>query len=84
MYAYIGDGISVSDEKVLNWVNHSCEPNARIDTKRLVLTAIRDISPNEEITVDYNDTELAGSRVACNCGNENCKGYFVIRSQPPK
>ncbi len=84
MYAYIGEGISVSDKKVLNWINHSCEPNARIDTKKLVLAAIRDILPGEEITVNYNDTEVVGSRVACNCRSENCRRYFIIRSQPPK
>jgi len=76
--ARIADEKYVSDDKVLNWVNHSCNPNSRLDIDRddPVLIAIRDILPNEEISVDYNQTEVQGVRVECTCKSENCKGYF--------
>jgi hypothetical protein len=76
--ARIADSKYVSDDKVLNWINHSCDPNSRLDIDRNdpVLIAIRNILPNEEITVDYNQTEVQGVKVKCTCKFENCKGYF--------
>jgi hypothetical protein len=76
--ARIADGKYVSDDKVLNWVNHSCNPNSTLDINRddPVLISIRDILPNEEITVDYNQTEVQGVKVKCTCKSDNCKGYF--------
>ncbi|MCA9460195.1 MAG: SET domain-containing protein-lysine N-methyltransferase [Nanoarchaeota archaeon] len=76
--ARIANNKYVSDDKVLNWINHSCDPNSKLDIteKNPLLIAIRDISQNEEITVDYNQTELGGTPVKCTCKSENCKGYF--------
>jgi hypothetical protein len=76
--ARIADGKYVSDDKVLNWINHSCNPNSILDINRdyPVLIAIRDILPNEEVTVDYNQTEMQGVKVKCTCKSYNCKGYF--------
>jgi hypothetical protein len=76
--ARIADGKYVSDDKVLNWVNHSCSPNSRLDINcdDPALIAIRDILPNEEITVDYNQTEIQGVKIKCTCKSENCKEYF--------
>lgn len=42
------------------FVNHSCEPNCEMQKWsvnglfRMALFALRDISPNEELTYDYN------------------------------
>lgn len=76
--ARIDDDKYVHDDAVLNWVNHSCHPNSILDINRAdpVLTAIRDIAPDEEISVDYNQTEVQGVRVECTCQAVNCKGYF--------
>jgi SET domain-containing protein len=74
--AKIGN-IWIEDKKVLNWVNHSCNPNSKIDIKNASLIAIRDIKPDEEITVDYNKTETGGVKVKCNCKSEKCRGYFL-------
>ena len=71
------DGRWISDEKVLNWINHSCDPNAEILVDEMVLAAIRDISEGEEITLEYDRTEVGGERVECSCGSENCRGYFL-------
>jgi SET domain-containing protein len=79
--AYIGNNKYVSDEKVLNWINHSCEPNTLLDisTVKPNLVALKDIKANEEITCDYNLTEAGGTKVVCTCGSVNCKGYFLRR-----
>lgn len=78
--ARIGEALWVSDEEVLNYVNHSCNPNAFLDltkeTPRIVARC--KIKTGEEITVDYNRTEgLDATRVECNCQAQNCRGYFL-------
>ena len=39
-----------------HYINHSCNPNAFMQTVRghLLVLALRDIAPGEEITVNYN------------------------------
>jgi hypothetical protein len=78
--AYIGKNNWVCDEEVLNYVNHSCNPNSRFDLETLSLLAIRAIAPEEEITVDYNLTENGNKKITCNCNNLNCRRYFLIRN----
>ena len=77
--ARIAEKKYVSDSKVLNWVNHSCAPNTKLDIMRSspVLTALRNIAPDEEISVNYNETEVQGIKVKCTCKSENCKQYFI-------
>lgn len=76
--ARIADGKYVYDDKVLNWINHSCSPNSKLDIDRPdpALIAIRDVLPNEEITVNYNQTEVQGVNAKCACGSKHCRGYF--------
>lgn len=78
--ARLGDNLFVDDQLVLNWVNHSCDPSAYLVTGsvRPLLLARRDISPGEEVTVDYNLTELARVKNDCRCGATNCCGYFFV------
>lgn len=77
-WAHIGKNRWVSDEKVLNYVNHSCDSNSRLDISDLPkLIAKRDIKADEEITVDYNETEKSGKKVPCNCKTKKCKKYFL-------
>lgn len=77
-YAYIGNGQYVCDKVVLNWVNHSCNPNCKLDINRPdpVLIALRDINPGEEITCNYDATEELGVYRKCNCQEGACKGHF--------
>jgi SET domain-containing protein len=86
-WAYI-KGVWINDPDVLNYVNHSCNPNTRLDTgipyttRDPCLISLRSIRKAEEITVDYNRTEQAedtGTRIKCNCSSSNCKRYFYIR-----
>ena len=76
--ARIADNKYVHDDAILNWVNHSCNPNTILDIDRPdpVLKAIRDISGEEEISVNYNRTEVQGVSLECTCQAVNCKGFF--------
>jgi SET domain-containing protein len=77
--AYIEGSGWVCDDKVLNWVNHSCNPNIAIVVKRggVSLLALRDIQKAEEIVCDYDKTEVSGHKVKCRCRDKNCRGYFL-------
>lgn len=71
--AQIGPHRFIWDEKVLNYVNHSCNPNSRLDIRRLCLIAIRSISAGEEITCDYTKTEKRPLLFHCNCPEQQHK-----------
>ncbi len=59
----------------LNFVDHSCDPNSRIEIKPCALIAIRDIVEKESVTIFYpgSEVELAES-FDCNCGSPHCLG----------
>lgn len=66
---YIGPSGSADD-----FVNHSCEPNCRL-AEGLMLVAVRDIAPGEELTWDYStaiDEEGFGG-FPCECGAPRCR-----------
>jgi len=66
------------------FINHSCDPNAKTDymvyqgIKKIVIYAIRDILPGEEISYDYMFAVDENDMVICNCGALNCKGFMNI------
>ncbi len=81
------DPLQIGDNKFINMnepyvlVNHSCNPNAGIK-KNIILTAIKNIKENEEITYDYSTVWFEGFR--CKCGNKNCRGYISDFLSLPK
>jgi hypothetical protein len=75
--AFIGHNTWICDNKVLNWINHSCNPNITLDIKKPVLKAIKNIKNGEELTCNYNRTEKGGIKIPCNCKSKNCRGYFL-------
>lgn len=77
-FAYIGNGQYVNDPGVLNWVNHSCNPNCRLEINRPdpVLIALRDILEDEELVCNYDATEQVGVYRKCLCQEGACKGHF--------
>lgn len=80
-HAYIGDNIFVDDKEVLNWVNHSCDPNTifEIKNRKPKLVAKKNIKQGDEITVDYELTEIGGqNKIKCTCSSLNCRGFFKI------
>lgn len=69
--SYMGPSGGLDD-----FVNHSCDPNCglRFIRSRIVLTAIRRIAVNEEITFDYASTQNAYPyRFLCACGSPACR-----------
>jgi SET domain-containing protein len=58
-----------------HYINHSCCPNAYMKSHygRMQFYALRDIQPNEEITVDYHST-LHPDTKRCRCGTPSCRG----------
>ena len=78
--------VEISDERAIDftrstdpmrYTNHSCSPNARLCIRRgrVEFYALRAISPDEEITVNYGETHHEG-RLACCCGAANCAGWL--------
>jgi len=58
---------------VWRFLNHSCEPNTRLEGRALV--AIADIRTGDEVTFDYDTTEWdMASPFPCACGASTCRG----------
>lgn len=57
----------------LQYINHSCDPNAFFDTTEMKLIALREIKANEEITFFYPSTEWKMDQAfECLCGSAYC------------
>jgi len=69
---------------IARFINHSCNPNAKTDhiiigqTKKIIIYAICDISPGEEIAYNYMFAIDDEDKVPCSCGAPNCKGYMNV------
>lgn len=67
------------------WINHSCSPNCESDVigGRVVIDAVRDIAPGEELTYDYRlqleepHTAAAKAEHPCRCGARACRGTML-------
>jgi hypothetical protein len=62
------------------YLNHSCDANAWLDDE-VTLTAKRDISRGEEITLDQGtwniDDPYVEDRDPCSCGSLRCRGMLT-------
>jgi SET domain-containing protein len=58
-----------------HYINHSCKPNAymKVVYGHILFIALRDIQPDEEITIDYEST-LHSNKKRCTCGAPSCRG----------
>lgn len=52
--------------------NHSCEPTVGVKGQVIVL-ARREINTGEELTFDYETTDLAPNAFQCRCGSDRCR-----------
>lgn len=64
----------------IKYINHSCDPNLYFDSASCTFKARFDIEQDEEITFNYNTTELSmACPFTCHCGADHCfqeiKGY---------
>ncbi|MCU0721342.1 MAG: SET domain-containing protein-lysine N-methyltransferase [Pirellula sp.] len=71
-------------------INHSCNPNVGV-IGQILLVARRLIDEGEELTFDYDTTEVSATPFQCKCGNSHCRksiegnqslptGYFEANS----
>jgi uncharacterized protein len=65
-------------EPVMLFINHSCEPNVGF-AGNIVLVAMRDIEPGEELTTDYALFDDNHESMRCGCGAPSCRS--VINGQ---
>lgn len=89
---FIVDGNS--NGNTARWINHGCNPNCQavieeaVDGKpskkdRVLIEAIRDIAPGEELTYDYGitldmpHTARLKKVWSCLCGSPNCIGTML-------
>lgn len=73
---------------ITEFINHSCEPNCRIEKRdrKLYVVAVREIKPKEELTFDYS-TILGDDdtwTMKCNCGTKSCRKVIKRFTSLPK
>lgn len=67
-----GQHITLNPE-YLQYLNHSCAPNAFLDTAAGALICLKKILPGEEITFFYPSTEwIMDQPFVCQCGTAEC------------
>jgi uncharacterized protein len=72
LYMVGGDELEPAD-----YANHSCAPNTGI-VGNILLVAMRDIAPGEEICFDYAMCDAADyDEFTCACGTELCRGVVA-------
>jgi len=61
------------------YVNHCCEPNCflRVTRGHILIFALRDILPGEELTLDYHFDKKV-EKVPCSCGSLQCRGTINV------
>ena len=65
-------------EPVMLFLNHSCEPNVGF-AGNIILVAMRDIGPGEELTTDYALFDDHDGTMKCRCGTPSCRGTITGR-----
>jgi uncharacterized protein len=59
-------------EPVMLFLNHSCDPNVGF-AGNVVLVAMREVAPGEELTTDYALFDTSAGEMACACGASSCR-----------
>jgi len=79
---YIDGSVNGNDTQ---YINHSCEPNADafITDGFMILVALQEILPGEEITVDYLNS-FEEDRSVCDCRTASCRQrtHQKLRKEP--
>lgn len=79
---WIDEGVYFDMVDQTRWINHSCEPNAGLETGTsdegavwAKIIALRSIAPGEEINYDY--AFPAHLAEPCRCGTATCRGLII-------
>lgn len=90
-YAFdLEDGLLLEPFEPFRFVNHSCDPNCEFDwvedrdarglrVPTLYLVALRDIFPQEQLTIDYSWP--ASNAIPCDCRSPLCRGWIVATDE---
>ena len=73
--------VALSDdeyESVMLFLNHSCAPNVGF-AGNVVVVAMRDIQPGEELTTDYALFDDYDGSMQCQCRSARCRGVISGR-----
>ena len=63
------------DPEFLQYINHSCDPNVFFDTTAMLVIALKEIKPEEEMTFFYPSSEWKMTQTFhCYCGCGHCLG----------
>jgi hypothetical protein len=80
----ISSALFLSDSWFCRFLLHSCDPNLAIDITTVETRAIRDICPNDYLTIDYAATEdFLAFQFPCNCGAQKCRGWIMGKREKP-
>jgi SET domain-containing protein len=76
-FRYDKDSYISPEGEIGDFLNHSCEPNAKVSKKKgkLYIVAIDRIGKSQEVTIDYS-TILANDDIwemHCKCGSTHCR-----------
>ncbi len=69
---YLGALSKDEEDDIKLYNNHSCDPNCGLHGE-ITFIAIRDISPGEELTVDYAFIDNEDYSFECTCGSPKCR-----------
>lgn len=69
---YIGALNKEEENDIKLYNNHSCDPNCGMHGE-ITFVAIRDINPDEELTVDYAFIDNEDYSFECTCGSPYCR-----------
>jgi hypothetical protein len=87
----MGDTRCLEPASPFRFVNHSCEPNCRLQwfnlaasdrsgpRRRGFVVALEHIRPGEELTIDY--AWPAHAAIRCRCGAPTCRGWIVSEQE---
>jgi len=85
---WIADGLYFDMVDQTRWINHSCDPNATLDTGvdaagevYARVLARRPIAAGEELAYDY--AFPAHLAEPCRCGSPNCRGMIIDEDELP-
>ena len=65
-------------ERVMLYLNHSCEPNVGV-RGNVLFVAMRAIASGEELTIDYAMIDDEDYELSCRCGAARCRGTLTGR-----
>ena len=85
---WIADGMYFDMMDQTRWINHSCDPNAGLETGIdengevfAKVVAMRDIKAGEELSYDY--AFPAHLAEPCRCGSPKCRGMIIDEDELP-